>query len=184
MSALAGEIAVVVGASQGIGEAIARILASEGARVVTTARDPSVAQRVAESLGDQHVGIALDVRSTSSVDSAAEQVSSMFGAPSILVNNAGINHIAPAESFSDDEWNAVLDTNLTGVYRCCRAFGTQMLAAGRGSIVNISSLSATMGLPGRAPYAASKAGVVGLTHTLGTEWAGRGVRVNAETPEH
>jgi 3-oxoacyl-[acyl-carrier protein] reductase len=100
----------------------------------------------------------------------------------VLVNNAGINHIGPGESFTDETWDAVLDTNLTGVYRCCRAFGARMLAAGRGAIVNISSLSATMGLPGRAPYAASKAGIVGLTHTLGAEWAGRGVRVNAVLP--
>lgn len=182
MTDLAGEVAIVVGASQGIGEAIARTLAHEGAVVAVTSRDGAAAERIAASLGEGHVGIELDVRSTASVDRAAERVSELLGVTSILVNNAGINHIGPAESFADEDWAAVLDVNLTGVYRCCRAFGGIMLAAGRGSIVNISSLSATMGLPGRAPYAASKAGIVGLTHTLGAEWAGRGVRVNAVLP--
>ncbi len=182
MSDLAGEIAVVVGASQGIGEAIAQTLAGAGARVVATSRDGATAEHLAASLGEDHLGLALDVRSTESVDAAAASVLESLGTPSILVNNAGINHIGPAESFTDEDWEAVLDVNLTGVFRCCRAFGGMMLAEGRGSIVNISSLSATMGLPGRAPYAASKAGIVGLTHTLGAEWAGRGVRVNAILP--
>jgi NAD(P)-dependent dehydrogenase (short-subunit alcohol dehydrogenase family) len=182
MTDLTGEIAVVVGASAGIGEAIARALAVEGALVAATSRDGAVAGRIAASLGEAHVGIELDVRSSTSVDQAAERITGLLGVPSILVNNAGINHIGPAESFSDDDWAAVLDVNLSGVFRCCRAFGRIMLEARRGSIVNISSLSARMGLPGRAPYAASKAGIVGLTHTLGTEWAGRGVRVNAVLP--
>ena len=182
MSDLAGEIAVVVGASKGIGEAIAKTLAGAGARVVTTSRDAATAEQLASSLGEGHFGLALDVRSTESVDAAAAFVVESVGTPSILVNNAGINQIGPAEAFTDEEWAAILDVNLTGVFRCCRAFGQTMLTAGRGSIVNISSLSARMGLPGRAPYAASKAGIVGLTHTLGAEWAGRGVRVNAVLP--
>lgn len=182
MKTLDGEVAVVTGATKGIGEAIARLLASEGARVAVTARDGAAAESIAASFGEGHLGLALDVRSTVGVDGAAERVCELLGVPSILVNNAGINRIGPAESFTDEDWAAVLDVNLTGVYRCCRAFGTHMLAAGRGSIVNISSLSARMGLPGRAPYAASKAGIVGLTHTLGAEWAGRGVRVNAVLP--
>ncbi len=182
MKDLKGEIAVVVGASSGIGAAIARTLAAAGARVAVASRDEAVAAGVASALGDAHLGVAIDVRSSASVDRAAAQVAAALGPPSILVNNAGINHIGPAESFTDDEWAAVLDVNLTGVYRCCRAFGTLMLAEGRGSIVNISSLTAKMGLPGRAPYAASKAGIVGLTQTLGTEWAGRGIRVNAVLP--
>jgi len=182
MSDLAGEIAVVVGGSKGIGEAIAETLAAAGARVVTTSRDAATAEQLALSLGEGHIGLALDVRSTESVDAAAAFVLESVGTPSILVNNAGINQIGPAESFTDEEWAAILDVNLTGVFRCCRAFGQMMLTAGRGSIVNISSLSARMGLPGRAPYAASKAGIVGLTHTLGAEWAGRGVRVNAVLP--
>ncbi|MCY7302975.1 MAG: SDR family oxidoreductase [Thermoleophilia bacterium] len=182
MTDLTGEIAVVVGASQGIGEAIAQTLAAAGARMAVTSRDGATAEQLAASLGEGHIGLALDVRSTESVDAAAASVLESLGAATILVNNAGINHIGPAESFTDEEWSAVLDVNLTGVFRCCRAFGRIMLAGGRGSIVNISSLSATMGLPGRAPYAASKAGIVGLTHTLGAEWAGRGVRVNAVLP--
>lgn len=150
--------------------------------MAVTSRDGEVAERVAASLGEGHAGLALDVRSTASVERAADAVVERLGEPTVLVNNAGINHIGPGESFTDEMWDAVIDTNLTGVYRCCRAFGTRMLAAGRGSIVNISSLSAVMGLPGRAPYAASKAAIVGLTHTLGAEWAGRGVRVNAVLP--
>lgn len=182
MSDLTGEVAVVTGATKGIGEAIARALADAGAQVAVTSRDAEAAEGVAGTLGREHIGLAMDVRSTVAVDVAAAEIVRRIGTPTILVNNAGVNRIGPAESFTDDDWESVLDVNLTGVYRSCRAFGRLMLDAGKGSIVNVSSLSARMGLPGRAPYAASKAGIVGLTQTLGVEWAGRGVRVNAVLP--
>lgn len=180
---LEGEVAVVAGASQGIGEAIARALAGAGARVAVTSRDPEVAADVAASLGSQHVGMAMDVRSTASVDYVAAAVPDVLGEPTILVCNAGVNRIGPAEAMSDEDWALVLDVDLTGVFRCCRAFGARMLAAGRGSIVTIASITGPLvGMPGRAPYSASKGGVVGLTRTLAVEWAGRGVRVNAVLP--
>jgi NAD(P)-dependent dehydrogenase (short-subunit alcohol dehydrogenase family) len=183
MGSLAGEVAVVTGARQGIGAAIARGLAGAGARVAVTHHDQSLAAALAEELGPEHAGFALDLRSTASVDTAAADIAERLGEPTVLVNNAGINKIAPAESFTDAEWIDIIDVNLTGTYRCCRAFGTRMLAAGRGCIVNIASIvGSQVGMPGRAPYGASKGGIVGLTRVLGVEWAGRGVRVNALLP--
>jgi len=183
MGTLDGEVAVVTGARHGIGRAIAQALAGAGARVAVTHHDASVAADVAAQIGPEHAGFALDVRSTASVDAAAAAVADRLGEPTVLVNNAGINRIGPAETFTDQDWADVLDVNLTGVFRCCRAFGARMLAARRGCIVNVGSIiGAEVGMPGRAPYGASKAAIVGLTRVLGVEWAARGVRVNALLP--
>jgi NAD(P)-dependent dehydrogenase (short-subunit alcohol dehydrogenase family) len=180
---LDGEVAVVTGVSKGIGRAIADALAAAGARVAATHHDAETCAGVAAELGDGHVGVAMDVTDRSSVEAAAADIATSLGEPSVLVNNAGINRIAPAELLDEADWRAVLDVNLTGAFLTCQVFGRRMLAAGRGSIVNIASVTgAEVGMPGRAPYAASKAGIVGLTRVLGIEWAGRGVRVNAIEP--
>ena len=180
---LDGDVAIVTGAGKGIGEAVARALAGAGARVAVTGRVAADAERVAASLGAGHVGIGMDVRSSAAVDEAVAAATAALGTPTILVNNAGVNRLGPAESYPDDDWERILDVNLTGVFRCCRAVGARMLAAGQGSIVNVASISgAVVGMSWRAPYASSKAGVVGLTRTLAVEWGGRGVRVNALLP--
>ena len=180
---LQGEIALVTGAGKGIGEAVARALAGAGARVAVTSRVAEDAERVAASLGPAHAGFGMDVRSSAAVDEAVGAATAALGTPTILVNNAGVNRLGRAESYPDDDWERILDVNLTGVFRCCRAVGARMLETGGGSIVNVASIvGATVGMPWRAPYASSKAGVVGLTRTLAVERAERGVRVNAILP--
>lgn len=180
---LDGHVAVVTGAGKGIGEAVARRLADAGARVAVTSRRAEDAERVATALGAGHRPYGMDVQSSASVDAAIAAIRADLGTPSVLVNNAGINRIAPSVDLTDDDWGAVIDTNLTGVFRCCRAVGAAMVDAGRGSIINIASIIGTdVAMPWRAPYAASKAGVVGLTRMLAVEWAPSGVRVNAILP--
>lgn len=180
---LAGEIAMVTGGTQGIGEAIGAELVARGARVAIGGRDGDRAARVAGGIGEGCTGVALDVRDAASVGAAVSEVVETLGEPTILVNNAGVNRIGPAETYSDDDWAAVLDVNLTGVFRCCREVGARMLEEGRGTIINVTSIIGTgLGVAGRAAYASSKGGVTGLTQVLAVEWAPRGVRVLAVAP--
>jgi NAD(P)-dependent dehydrogenase (short-subunit alcohol dehydrogenase family) len=165
---LDGEVAIVTGAAKGLGAAIADGLEAEGARVVRT-----------DIAGTE---MYLDVRDRASIDAAVEAISKSFGRPTVLVNNAGISRIGPSDALDEGEWAEVLDINLTGVLRCSQAFGRKMLEAGSGAIVNIASINAFVGMPGRAAYCASKAALLGLTRVLAVEWGGRGVRVNAVCP--
>lgn len=182
---LTGQRALVTGAARGIGAAIAEALAEAGAHVILTDLG-TAAEPTAQALRDKGYSAeaaALDVTDRAAVDALAETV----GALDVLVNNAGIaisNH--PAEDMTDEVWNKVLDVNLNGTFWCCRAFGKRMLAQGKGSIVNIGSMSADIvNRPQeQVNYNASKAAVHHLTRSLAAEWGERGVRVNAVAPTY
>ena len=182
---LTGRIAVVIGATSGIGKAIALGLADAGADVVPTGRRAQLAgesAREIEARGRRSLAIATDVSDTSSIQALADTVIEKFGKVDILVNAAGRTIRRPTIDVSDDEWNGIMDTNLTGMLRACRVFGRHMIRRGYGRIINIGSLTSVVALYEVAAYGASKAGVAALTKSLAVEWAPHGVCVNAILP--
>ncbi|HZZ61376.1 MAG TPA: SDR family oxidoreductase [Roseiarcus sp.] len=186
---LKGRVAAVTGGGQGIGLACVEALAEAGAHVYIADRNAkaaAAAQAAMQALGYATDVIDVDVTNSAAVDAAAERVVAEKGRVDILVCNAGIVRAFPAEDGTDHDWLDVLDVNLNGVFWCCRAFGRPMLAAGRGSIVNVGSMSGIIvNKPqAQASYNAAKAGVHHLTKSLAAEWAARGVRVNAVAPTY
>jgi NAD(P)-dependent dehydrogenase (short-subunit alcohol dehydrogenase family) len=179
---LDGRVAVVTGAGRGMGEAFARRLAEEGARVAVTDIDGDAADRVATAIGDAARPFELDVRSWDSVREAAVAVEAALGPADALVNNAGASKTARSEELPEEWWELVIDVNLNGTWRCSQVFGRRMVELGRGAIVNVGSAYSEISNGGRAAYAATKTGVIGLTRVLGVEWAPLGVRVNAVEP--
>ncbi|MBA3425778.1 MAG: SDR family oxidoreductase [Rubrobacter sp.] len=176
-------VAIVTGAARGIGRRVALVLAEEGYRIVAndlTAPDETLEEL--RSAGAEAISLPGDVSDEAAVRGMVERLMDEFGRADVLVNNAGISRIVPAEETTLDDWNRTLAVNLTGPFLTCREFGRVMLERGTGSIVNIASVAGLLGVGDRAAYNASKHGLVGLTRTLAAEWGGRGVRVNAVCP--
>jgi NAD(P)-dependent dehydrogenase (short-subunit alcohol dehydrogenase family) len=179
---LDGRVAVVTGGNRGLGLAFARALGEAGAQVAIAARDEGKSAEVADELGV--LAVPLDVTDAASVGAMVERVTAELGPVDVLVNNAGTCFHRPALEVPDEEWRAVWEVNVDGVWRCARAVGAQMVERGTGSIVNIGSISAMIvNRPQMQPaYNASKAAVHQLTKSLAAEWAPHGVRVNALAP--
>ncbi|HBO12111.1 MAG TPA: 3-oxoacyl-ACP reductase [Halieaceae bacterium] len=175
-------IALVTGASRGIGRAIAHALADAGHRVIGTATSDAGAARIDEDLGDRGAGRVLDVADAASVDGLVKAVTGEFGAPLILVNNAGITRDNLLMRMKPEEWDDVIDTNLGALYRVSKACARAMTRARWGRIVNITSVVGAMGNAGQSNYAASKAGAGGFTRALARELGGRNITVNCVAP--
>ncbi|MET8682144.1 SDR family oxidoreductase [Streptomyces sp. NPDC004647] len=176
-------VAVVTGVAQGIGRQVAEVLAGEGyALVLADLREPTETLAAVREAGSEALSVVGDIASEADTATLADQVRERFGRVDVLVNNAGVSLLAPAEETTAEQWRRVLDVNLTGPFLLCRALGSLMLEAGTGSIVNVASIAGLRGIADRAAYNASKHGLIGLTRTLAAEWGGRGVRVNAVCP--
>ena len=176
-------VVAVVGGSRGIGLAVGRCLLRDGWRVAVADLDPPEADGSADGsdAGDSFHYIRADIADSASVDRLAAEVQALGGPVRGLVNAAGYNRHAPLSEIDDAIWQGLLDVHLGGVIRACRAFHP-LLSAGRGAVVNFSSIGARIGRPRRAPYGAAKAGIEALTRTLAVEWAADGIRVNAVAP--
>jgi NAD(P)-dependent dehydrogenase (short-subunit alcohol dehydrogenase family) len=182
---LEGRVAVVVGGTSGIGRTLALGLAEAGADVVATARSAANLEAAAaeiEARGRRTLRIRSDVTDRASLEALRDQVLAGFGRVDILVSCAGRTQRTPTLDVSEADWNAILETNLTGTLRACQIFGRPMIERGYGRIINIASLGSFVGLFEVAAYAASKAGVASLTRQLAIEWGSKGVCVNAIMP--
>ncbi len=182
---LANDVVLVTGASRGIGEAVLHELAARGARVVGTATSEAGAAAIAAKLaekGFQGTGMKLNVTEQSSVDEVLQAVESQFGTVSILVNNAGITRDTLLMRMKDEDWDAIIQTNLTSVFRLSKAVLRGMMKARHGRIISVASVVGVMGNAGQTNYAAAKAGIIGFSKSLAREVGSRGVTVNVVAP--
>ncbi len=182
---LENEVALVTGASRGIGKAIALELGKQGAIVVGTATSESGAEAISAYLSENGVkgmGVALNVTSQESIDAALKATTDEFGTPTILVNNAGITRDNLLMRMKDDEWDDIMNTNLGSVFRMSKACLRGMMKAKKGRVINIASVVGETGNPGQTNYSAAKAGIFGFTKSMAREVASRGITVNAVAP--
>ena len=185
MPLLDGQIALVTGATRGIGAAILDVLGKEGATVIGTATSDAGAATIRSAIADagfKGTGLVLNVQDAAAIESTIKIIETEFGGVSILVNNAGITRDTLLMRMKDDDWQAVIDTNLTSVFRLSRAVVKSMMKARAGRIINIASVVGFMGNPGQTNYVAAKAGMVGFTKALAREIGSRGVTVNCVAP--
>jgi 3-oxoacyl-[acyl-carrier protein] reductase len=182
---LENQVALVTGASRGIGRAIAEALGANGAIVIGTATTEEGAAAIGERLKEAGItgsGMMLDVANPASIDAVVSAIGDVYGAPTILVNNAGITRDNLLMRMKEDEWGSILETNLTSVFRLSKACMRGMMKARKGRIINIGSVVGNTGNPGQANYSAAKAGMLGLTKSLAREVGSRGITVNTVAP--
>ncbi|HTA68114.1 MAG TPA: SDR family oxidoreductase [Bryobacteraceae bacterium] len=182
---LSDRVAVVIGGTSGLGRTIALGLAEAGADVVSSGRRQELVEEVSariRALGRDTVSLSVNVSDRKSIDALRDAVVERFGRVDVLVNAAGKIKRTPTKGLSEQEWNDILDTNLTGMLRCCQSFYEPLLAGQRGRIINIASLNSFVALNEVAAYAASKSGVLSLTRSLAVEWSKLGINVNAIAP--
>ena len=177
------KVTLVTGATRGIGAAIARMLAEAGAKVIGTATSQAGADKITEALSPfGGRGVVLNVTDTAAIDATLKDIDAKEGAVAILVNNAGITRDTLLMRMKDDDWDAVMDTNLKSVFRLTRAVSRPMMKARFGRVVNIGSVVGSMGNAGQVNYAAAKAGLIGMTKSLAAELGSRGITVNLVAP--
>jgi NAD(P)-dependent dehydrogenase (short-subunit alcohol dehydrogenase family) len=183
---LDGKVALVTGGARGLGQTMATALAQAGADVAITGRTlgpaEEAARGIASGTGRRCQAFAADVTIAADIDRLVREVEAAFGRIDILVNNAGTNIRGAVDQLTEADWDTVIDTNLKGPFLCSRAIGPGMVKRGWGRIINLGSILGVVALPGRAPYASSKAAVINLTRVLALEWAGTGVTANANCP--
>lgn len=182
MTDLNNKVALVTGASRGIGRAIAEQLAAAGARVIGTATTENGAQAISDYLGEQGRGLALNVTSDESIQTLLTEIKASEGEIDILINNAGVTRDNLLMRMKDDEWQDILDTNLTPIFKLSKAVLRAMMKKRHGRIVNVGSVVGSSGNPGQANYAAAKAGLIGFSKSLAREVASRGITVNVVAP--